>query len=54
MMKPFEMSTGDLILCVNLLEAEAKRSPTYAEDRKALANRMRAEVDKRDRERSQG
>lgn len=48
--KLFEMSTSDLILCINLLEAEAKRLTfkPMSEDRQQLANRMRSEVEARD------
>lgn len=54
------MSDGDLILCVNLLYADARQYETMSDapehqsilreraaDRRALAARMKAEVDRR-------
>jgi hypothetical protein len=59
-----EMSDGDLILCVNLLHADARDYEQMSDapenqsilreraaDRRALAARMKAEVDRRGAER---
>jgi hypothetical protein len=47
------MSNGDLILCANLLEKDArsyeKICKGIADNRRELANRMRSEIDQRDR-----
>ena len=48
----FYMTTSDLILCYNLLVEEAENleqeNSNMANDRKGLAERIKAEVDRRD------